>query len=155
MSDAGTGNAHGQVAGDEQSVPPAYATRVLLALIWLLFAGEVLVPAGAWQGLSEPSISTLVAWGGMSGTMVLERGEWFRIFTAALLHGGYVHLLFNSYALYSAGRMLEPLVGWPWFVALYVEYHRSAAGWPRLPSMRRTSWGSALLVPSWGCLASS
>ena len=120
MSDAGTGNAHGQVAGDEQSVPPAYATRVLLALIWLLFAGEVLVPAGTWQGLSEPSISTLVAWGGMSGTMVLERGEWFRIFTAALLHGGYVHLLFNSYALYSAGRMLEPLVGWPWFVALYV-----------------------------------
>lgn len=47
-------------------------------------------------------------------------GEWYRIFTAALLHGGLMHILFNMYALYLFGPRLEQQVGSGAFAALYV-----------------------------------
>jgi membrane associated rhomboid family serine protease len=47
-------------------------------------------------------------------------GEWWRIFTAALLHGGMMHILFNMYALYLFGPRLEQQVGGPAFAGLYV-----------------------------------
>ena len=47
-------------------------------------------------------------------------GEWYRIFTAALLHGGIMHIFFNMYALYLFGPRLEQQVGSTAFAALYV-----------------------------------
>lgn len=51
---------------------------------------------------------------------LVEAGEWYRIFTAALLHGSVMHLAFNMYALYLFGPRLEQQVGSPAFLALYV-----------------------------------
>jgi len=36
-------------------------------------------------------------------------GEYWRILTGAALHGGAIHLLFNCYALYVLGRLIETL----------------------------------------------
>ncbi len=36
-------------------------------------------------------------------------GQYWRILTGAVLHGGLVHLLFNCYALYVLGRLIETL----------------------------------------------
>lgn len=36
-------------------------------------------------------------------------GEYWRILTGAVLHGGLVHLLFNCYALYILGKLIETL----------------------------------------------
>jgi membrane associated rhomboid family serine protease len=47
-------------------------------------------------------------------------GEWWRIFTAALLHANFIHIGFNMYALYLFGPRLEQQVGSPAFSALYV-----------------------------------
>ncbi|HHC09213.1 MAG TPA: rhomboid family intramembrane serine protease, partial [Actinobacteria bacterium] len=47
-------------------------------------------------------------------------GEWWRIFTAALLHAGITHVGFNMYALYVFGPALERQVGSPAFAALYL-----------------------------------
>ena len=47
-------------------------------------------------------------------------GEWYRIFTAALLHGSIMHIFFNMYALYLFGPRLEQQVGGPAFAAMYV-----------------------------------
>jgi membrane associated rhomboid family serine protease len=47
-------------------------------------------------------------------------GEVYRIFTAALLHGSLMHILFNMYALYLFGPRLEQQVGPGAFAALYV-----------------------------------
>ena len=44
----------------------------------------------------------------------------YRIFTVALLHGGWMHLLFNMYALYLFGPRLEQQVGGPAFASLYL-----------------------------------
>lgn len=37
----------------------------------------------------------------------LERGEYWRILTGAALHGGVMHIFFNSYAFYSFGKLFE------------------------------------------------
>ncbi len=51
---------------------------------------------------------------------LVASGEWWRIFTAALLHGGLLHIGFNMYALYLFGPRLEQQVGGSAFAALYV-----------------------------------
>lgn len=51
---------------------------------------------------------------------LVAAGDWWRVFTVALLHGGLMHILFNMYALYLFGPRLERQVGGPAFAALYV-----------------------------------
>lgn len=38
---------------------------------------------------------------------LFARGEYWRLFTGAALHGGLLHIFFNSYAFYSFGRLFE------------------------------------------------
>lgn len=47
-------------------------------------------------------------------------GEWWRIFTAALLHGSFTHILFNMWALWVLGPQVESGVGAGPFLALYI-----------------------------------
>ncbi|MFV2000854.1 MAG: rhomboid family intramembrane serine protease [Acidimicrobiia bacterium] len=51
---------------------------------------------------------------------LVEQGDWYRIFSAALLHASLLHIGFNMYALYLFGPRLEQQVGGPAFAALYV-----------------------------------
>src|SRR3954466_9662710 len=46
-------------------------------------------------------------------------GEWWRIITSGFMHYGFLHLLFNMYALYILGTLLEPAVGRVRFVLIY------------------------------------
>ena len=52
--------------------------------------------------------------------ILVEAGEWWRIFTAALLHANFLHIGFNMYVLWIFGPRLEQQVGSPAFGALYV-----------------------------------
>jgi rhomboid protease GluP len=45
------------------------------------------------------------------GSREVFRGEIWRVFTYAFLHGNFTHLLVNMFALYSLGGFLEPLLG--------------------------------------------
>lgn len=47
-------------------------------------------------------------------------GEWYRMFTAAFLHAGILHLALNALALWILGSSLEPVLGRWRFVAIYV-----------------------------------
>jgi membrane associated rhomboid family serine protease len=40
---------------------------------------------------------------------MFKQGEYWRIFTGAALHGGLLHIFFNSYAFYNFGRLFEVL----------------------------------------------
>lgn len=51
---------------------------------------------------------------------LVAQGDWYRTFTAALLHGGFLHIGFNMYALYLFGPRLEQQVGGKAFAALYL-----------------------------------
>jgi len=43
--------------------------------------------------------------------VAIENGQWYRLLTVALVHGGWLHLLFNMLALYSLGFTIENYFG--------------------------------------------
>lgn len=90
-------------------------TLAMLLVLAVAYAFELMYGAG----LADPSIQTLVTLGGLNRTLVLG-GEWQRIFSAILLHGGIVHLLMNGFGFFVAGSALEGIVGRRWFFALFV-----------------------------------
>lgn len=49
----------------------------------------------------------------------IANGDWWRVITGGFLHAGFLHLLFNMYVLYVAGRILEPGIGTPRFLGIY------------------------------------
>lgn len=57
-----------------------------------------------------------------SNPAIAQDGEWWRIFTAALLHSpiGFTHILFNMWALWVLGPQIERAVGKGPYIALYV-----------------------------------
>ncbi len=56
---------------------------------------------------------------GMKVNELIIRGEIWRLFTPALLHGGLLHIFFNMYALFSIGREIELYYGHWRYLALY------------------------------------
>ncbi len=95
-----------------------WVTFTLLAVLIGVFAIENIFAVTPGRGL-DPSLATLFALGGLSRPAVLS-GEWYRLFTAPLLHGGVAHIVGNSIALVLGGWLLERLVGRLWFFAFFV-----------------------------------
>jgi len=58
--------------------------------------------------------------GALEPYAVVVQGEYWRLFTALFLHGGFVHLLFNLFALYVLGPPLERSIGGIRFAACYL-----------------------------------
>jgi len=50
----------------------------------------------------------------------VANGDWWRIITSGFMHYSFFHLLFNMYALYILGQMLEPAIGSVRFGLIYV-----------------------------------
>ena len=55
---------------------------------------------------------------GMIPVMIAD-GQWYRLITAAFLHGGLLHIAFNMYALYFLGPDLERFLGRVRFGVVY------------------------------------
>jgi rhomboid protease GluP len=91
----------------------------ILAVLGVVFAGEIACGIGAPTGPLQPTIATLVAFGGVSHDLVLKSGEWYRLLSAPFLHASAIHLGMNAFALLTAGRTLERLIGRAWFGAVY------------------------------------
>jgi rhomboid protease GluP len=99
---------------------PPWLTCAILAALALVFVVELSVGARPGAEFLTPPIDTLVALGGASGALVQGQGEWWRLFTATLLHGGPLHLLLNGVGLFLGGVVLEGLLGRAWLGALFV-----------------------------------
>jgi membrane associated rhomboid family serine protease len=52
--------------------------------------------------------------------LLVRQGEWWRLLTVTLVHGGVLHLLFNMYALYIVGPLAEALYGRVLYLTFYV-----------------------------------
>src|SRR5512133_466311 len=89
------------------------ATCALIAINVAAFLAEIATGAG---GLS-PGGSVIDNFSVFAPK--IADGEWYRLLTGAFLHGGLLHILFNMYALYILGQLLEPAFGAPRFLALY------------------------------------
>jgi rhomboid protease GluP len=93
-----------------------FLTMGLIAVLTIVFLAEVNRAGGNMVAIGLP---TLIEFGGSSGQLVFAAHQWWRIFTAPMLHGGLSHLVGNCVALFFAGRYLEPVIGLRWFGALY------------------------------------
>ena len=91
----------------------------IIAVLCAIFAAEIVFGVGPWTGMLQPSIATLLAFGGIYRPLVMQ-GEWFRLFSGPLLHADVAHLALNCVALYISGRILEGLVGRAWLGATFV-----------------------------------
>lgn len=90
------------------------ATIALIAINVAVFLIEIANGSG---GLSEVNGNFVVNFG-LFGPFVAE-GEWYRLITSGFLHASLIHIGFNMVLLYFLGRLLEPALGTPRFLALY------------------------------------
>jgi membrane associated rhomboid family serine protease len=93
----------------------APATFILIGLNVAAYLVEIGAGSG---GLNQPAGSILNDFA-LRGVSVAE-GEWYRLLTGGFLHAGLVHIGFNMLLLFLLGRMLEPGLGTPRFLALYL-----------------------------------
>ncbi len=102
--------------GEASTLSSAPATFVLIALNAVAFLAEIASGNGGFYNIGGSSI---VFDFGLFGPLVSE-GEWYRLVTSGFLHAGLIHIGFNMFALFFLGRILEPSIGTPRFLAVYV-----------------------------------
>ena len=121
-------------------VGSAPATYVLIALNVIAFIAEV--GAGSPIGPGFEAAGSVFRDFSLYGPAVAD-GEWYRLVTSAFLHAGLIHILFNMFALYILGSLLEPGIGTPRFLAVY------------FVSLLAGSFGALLLTPDTHSLGAS
>lgn len=94
---------------------PPVVTYVLLAVNILVFLADTAL-AAAGYGVSGVGPLTLL---GAKNNQAIVNGEYWRLITPLFLHGGLLHLGFNSYFLYIVGRGVERAYGTARFLAIY------------------------------------
>jgi membrane associated rhomboid family serine protease len=90
------------------------ATYVLIGLSVIAYLIEIASGSGGLDGAGGRVALDF----GLFGPFVAE-GEWYRLITSGFLHAGIIHLGFNMFLLFVLGRLLEPALGTPRFLALY------------------------------------
>jgi membrane associated rhomboid family serine protease len=90
------------------------ATMVLIAINVIVYLIEIV---GGPGGPSNPSVSFVNHYG-LVGYLVAH-GDTYRLLTGGFVHLNLLHILFNMVVLFFLGRLVEPAVGTPRFVALY------------------------------------
>jgi membrane associated rhomboid family serine protease len=119
------------VGGGATGFRQSPATYVLIGLNVIAYLIEI---ASGGGGFSDSTNSITIDFG-LFGPAVAE-GEWYRLVTSGFLHASLFHIGFNMLLLYLLGRLLEPALGTPRFVALY------------LASLLAGSLGALLLDPN-------
>jgi rhomboid protease GluP len=94
------------------------ALIVVYAVMMLLEALVSGIPFNL--ALIDPSIDALAALGGNAHSLTIAGGQWWRLLTSTLLHGGITHLGFNSLATWNIAGQLEPRAGWRALLATFV-----------------------------------
>jgi membrane associated rhomboid family serine protease len=101
--------------GEPSGFASTPATYVLIAINVIVYLIEIAQGAG---GLFTEQGSQFVVDFGLFGPFVAE-GEYYRLITAGFLHASIIHIGFNMFLLLILGRLLEPALGTPRFLALY------------------------------------
>jgi membrane associated rhomboid family serine protease len=100
-----------------QDRPPRLrsAPAVLIFIVLNVAAFLFEISVGDWN---DPDVLHRI--GALEPYAVVVQGQYWRLFTALFLHGGFLHLLFNLFALYVLGPPLERSIGAVWFAVCYL-----------------------------------
>jgi rhomboid protease GluP len=94
-----------------------FATITILVFLALLFLLEMTDQPMAQPGVI--ALKSLMRLGAVSRDFVIMDGQVWRLLTAPWLHASASHFIGNAVALVLIGILLEPIVGWRWFAAVY------------------------------------
>jgi membrane associated rhomboid family serine protease len=93
----------------------ALVTKILIGINVLVFLVNLA------QGSSLGQVSgSLFEKGALYIHGGLDQGEWYRLITAAFLHGNLIHITFNMIVLWFVGAPVEMAIGRGRFLALYL-----------------------------------
>ncbi len=98
---------------------PVRATWVFMAINVIMFVVCILKGMSV-MGSSENDALVLIELGAKWSPLMDIGGEWWRLLTATVLHGGLVHIGFNMYALYALGPTVERFYGSLLFSVIYL-----------------------------------
>lgn len=104
--------------GGKVSTDPGWVSKVLIGVNVVMYGLQLGVGRSFEHHLwliGGPAFDPLV-----NEVVGVADGEYYRLLTAAFLHGGVVHLLVNMYALYMFGPLLEGALGRLRFTVLYL-----------------------------------
>ena len=88
----------------------------LISVTMILIAATVIVSVTAFTSIDGNALFTQLA----LDKQAVAAGEYWRLWTVTLLHGSYLHLFFNMYALYLSGRIVERWYGSLTFLVFYL-----------------------------------
>lgn len=99
----------------ESGVPTTWLSYLIMAACivlfgWMCFSGADPI---------DPAVESLLAAGGNFAPDTLS-GEWWRLLSSGFVHCGVMHLAFNMYVLFSAGRLAERFFGHLLFGMIYL-----------------------------------
>jgi membrane associated rhomboid family serine protease len=106
----------GAVLPGDRAPVVTYAILGLNAVMLVVVA----VFSGGGLGVLSPAQDALCRLGALNSFAIAEQGQWWRLLTVMVLHGGILHFALNSYALFLFGPTLEQVLGHARYLALYV-----------------------------------
>ncbi|MDP9054444.1 MAG: rhomboid family intramembrane serine protease [Acidobacteriota bacterium] len=116
-------------------IPPAHFTTVLILLINAgFFAGTLFLSRTFGETMAMDAL------GAKWGPAIFQGHQYWRLVTAGFLHGGWLHILMNSWVLYDLGAQVEQVYGTPRFLTVYFVgtvggFYLSAVVNPMVPSL--------------------
>lgn len=102
-ANSGGGRSFLHALGFGSHIPPVTSVLILVCIAFYIL------------GFFIPSLNNAFVFAPFLG-----ESEPYRFLTAAFLHGGFWHIVFNMYALALMGNILEPILGKWRFLALYI-----------------------------------
>ena len=91
----------------------APATMALIAINVVIY----MITATQGGGINFPGGKLFYDW--VLQGYAVSNGDWWRLMTAMFLHGSLLHLLFNMFALFWLGTIVEQALGTPRFLLVY------------------------------------
>ena len=90
----------------------------IITVILIILNGIVFI-IQTFNGGSE-NTEALIKMGAAYTPLILENGEWYRLFAPMFLHIGVQHIIYNMLALFAAGQYVEQYFGKIRFIILYI-----------------------------------
>lgn len=94
----------------------ALVVKAIMVVNVVLFVLMVIASGG--KELMNPTTEFLIQWGANAGAYTLDADYW-RIVTAAFLHGSFLHIAMNMAVLWDVGPLVERIYGSKRFLLLY------------------------------------